>query len=348
VKAAIIGAGAIAQQHIAALQWLGCESIVVCDRSRAIAEATSERFSLRNWYTDYEHMLDVARPDVVHVTTPPDSHVSLARTALESGAHVVVEKPIAVTYSHWTELRQFAEPLQQWLLEDQNYIFNRPVQTVLGLIECGEFGEVVHLDVCCCLAIGKRGSVFVDQNVDHPARRLPGGPIGDFLTHLASVAWVFVGAHRAVRTLWSKRNPESSLPSDEMRALVNTDRATATLCFSANGQPDGFWIRVQGTRMTAVMNLFEGTLWNERSRQGPRPLTPLYNGLASAWSMGAGTAASLRRKLSARPSSYEGLWELIRRTYEGLEKGLLPPVSKRQIDDVQRLVADLTCQEYKF
>src|SRR5687768_9183491 len=112
MKAAIVGAGVIAQQHIAALQSINCESIVVCDKSPVIAEATAARFKLQEWYVDFDRMLEVARPDTVHVTTPPDSHVRLATAALEAGTHVLVEKPIAPNYKVWTQLRHFAERRQ--------------------------------------------------------------------------------------------------------------------------------------------------------------------------------------------------------------------------------------------
>ena len=41
-------------------------------------------------------LLAEARPDVVHVCTPPAAHVAAALAALEAGAHVYVEKPFAL------------------------------------------------------------------------------------------------------------------------------------------------------------------------------------------------------------------------------------------------------------
>jgi predicted dehydrogenase len=348
MKAAIVGAGVIAQQHIKGLRKAGCEHIVICDKSPVIAEATAARFGLQDWYVDYESMLQSTKPEVVHVTTPPDSHVPLAQVALEAGSHVLVEKPIAPSYSQWIQLRQFAEPRDRWLLEDQNYIFNRPIQRVLELIASGDFGDAIHVDVICCLAIARQDSIFADTNSEHPAHRLAGGPIGDFLPHLASLAWVFLGPHRTVRTKWFKHESQSRLMFDEMRAFVDTDRGTATLGFSANSQPDGFWVRVYGTRMTATINLFEGICWLDHWREGPRPLTPVFNGFTTAWSAGIGALVSMGRKIGAQPGAYEGLWELIRRFYDGLEHGGTPPVSMNQIDQVQCLVADLGSPDYRI
>ena len=79
VKAALIGAGQIARQHLACLKTLpGVELAAICDLSPATAEAAAERYGIRAWFTDHRAMLEKVRPDVVHVTTPPTSHFRLA------------------------------------------------------------------------------------------------------------------------------------------------------------------------------------------------------------------------------------------------------------------------------
>ena len=79
VKAALIGAGQIARQHLTCLKTLpGVELAAICDLSPAAAEAAAERYGIRAWFTDHRAMLEKVRPDVVHVTTPPTSHFGLA------------------------------------------------------------------------------------------------------------------------------------------------------------------------------------------------------------------------------------------------------------------------------
>ena len=56
----------------------------------------------------------------------------------------------------------------------------------------------------------------------------------------------------------------------------------ALLGFSANTQPDAFWLRVYGEKMQAVANLFETRLTIDRAGGGPKPLRPLFNGLREA------------------------------------------------------------------
>ena len=89
MKAALIGAGQIARQHLTCLKALpGVELAAICDLSPATAEAAAERYGIRDWFTDHRALLEKARPDVVHVTTPPTSHFGLAMDSFDAGAHV--------------------------------------------------------------------------------------------------------------------------------------------------------------------------------------------------------------------------------------------------------------------
>src|SRR5215213_4738285 len=131
LKAAIIGAGHIARQHLACLKEM--PGVRVAGLSRAMAESAADRFGVDHWYTDHRRMLDEAKPDVVHITTPPPSHFSLSMEALNAGAHVIVEKPATVHYDDLLTLTKQATQKNRVLLEDFNYVFNSQVQKVLGL-----------------------------------------------------------------------------------------------------------------------------------------------------------------------------------------------------------------------
>jgi predicted dehydrogenase len=347
IKAVIIGAGQIARQHLACLREIPEAEIAgVCDLSAAVAESTAERFGARAWFTDHRTMLTELRPDVVHITTPVTSHFVLAKDALNAGAHVIVEKPATAHFEDLLALKKLAEEKNLVLIEDYNCVFNEPVQRVLGLVRSGEFGEVTHVEAMICLNLLGKGSPFADPNMPHPSLKMEGGAISDFLPHLASLAYFFVGPHRSVRTVWTKRNPFSPLPSDEFRALIQAEKGTATLLFSAATQPDVFWLRVYGTKMRAAMNLYEPRLTIDRLRGGPKILTSFFNGLHEAKDVRNSAYAGLWRKLNGRPVIYEGLWELLIRTYKALSSHLEPPISLRQIEEVNRLIRDLKSRDH--
>lgn len=340
MRAAVIGAGQIARQHLACLQGLpGVDVAAVCDREPSVAECAAERYGITSWFTDHRRMLRDVRPDVVHVTTPPTSHHRLAMDALDAGAHVIVEKPATTTFEELEALVARARTKRLALVEDYNYLFNRTPREIVRRIESGEFGAVVHVEMLMCLDIlGPDG--FADPNAPHPALSLAGGAIADFLPHLASLAHLFVGPHRRAHTVWSKRK-RSVLPYDEFHALVDAERGTAALGFSASTQPDGFWLRVYGERMQATANLFETRLTFDRIRPGPRPLRPLLNGLEEGNGVRRAAIGSLVRKFRGGPGPYEGLFELVGRTYRALADGSALPIVEQQVLEVNRLVTAL-------
>ncbi|GIM94697.1 Gfo/Idh/MocA family protein [Paractinoplanes toevensis] len=87
-RVAVIGCGTVSVVHLAAIETIGAELVGVCDIDPARAPGG---------YRDHRAMLDELRPDVVHICTPHDQHVPVAIDALERGAHVLLEKPVAHT-----------------------------------------------------------------------------------------------------------------------------------------------------------------------------------------------------------------------------------------------------------
>ena len=345
MKAALIGAGQIARQHLTCLKTLsGIELAAVCDLSPATAEAAAERYDIQAWFTDHRAMLEKARPDVVHVTTPPTSHFRLAMDSFDAGAHVIVEKPATATFEELKTLVRRAQEANRHLVEDHNYVFNNAPQEILRRIEAGQFGAVTHVEVLICLNIlGPNG--FADPNSPHPALTLSGGAIADFLPHLASLAHLFVGPHRTAQTIWTKRKP-SLLPFDEFRAVVDAERGTAALGFSSGSQPDAFWLRVYGERMQASANLFETRLTFDGPHNVPKPLRPFFSGLAEGRAIRRAALTTLLRKFKG-PGAYEGLWELLARTYHALGEGSALPVTASDLLEVNRMVEALKPREQR-
>lgn len=342
LRAAVIGAGQIAKQHLGALAAArGVKTVGVCDLSPIMAESTADRFGIEYWSADFRELLAQQQPDVVHITTPPGSHFSLARECLLAGCHVLVEKPVTVEYEQFTELKQIAEEKNLWLIEDQNYLFNQGVQEMLTLVSTGALGEVRHVDVQVCLDLFGPGSRFSDADMPHPAMREPAGIVTDFLTHLCYLAYAFVGEHRSSQAFFNRRLSLPDSPISEFQALVDAERGTALLGLSATGQPDSFLLSVQGTRMSVSTNLFEvGTVRTELIG-GPQPLVPVRNALRRGKSERRNAFRGLWRKLSGGPGPYEGLWTLVEQVYTNLQNDGPPPVSLAQIDAVNRLVHEI-------
>lgn len=342
-RAAVIGTGAIARSHLACLASLpGVEVVAVADLSPARAESAAESFGVPRWFTGAEQLLAAVQPDVVHVTTPPGSHHGIAAAALRAGAHVVVEKPVTPTYTEWKQLRALADDLGLRLIENQNYRFSREIRRVRELVASGEFGDVRQVDVRFFQRITGAGHAFADPFLPHPALSLPGGPLTDFLPHMASLVHTFLGPHDDVHAVWRSGEADTVVPYVDMAATVRTGAGLATLSFSGVSGPDGFWVGVYGERAQARINLYEGRLTIDSVRGGPQPLVPLANALAEARGTAGAGARSLWGKLTSTPGSHEGLWYLLTAFYDTLASGEEPPLSLADIEATTRLVAAIT------
>src|SRR5262245_53599420 len=105
LRVAIVGCGRIADSHASQIQRIpGCEIVGACDREELMARQFVERFPVKAHFSDLTEMLERARPQVVHVTTPPDSHFALGRQCLLRGAHVYIEKPFTLNTAEAEEL----------------------------------------------------------------------------------------------------------------------------------------------------------------------------------------------------------------------------------------------------
>jgi hypothetical protein len=172
--------------------------------------------------------------------------------------------------------------------------------------------------------------------------------IGDFLTHIAYLAAMFVGPAVDLRTIWTKRVQDSPLPADEFRGFIKGERAPAYVGFSANSQPNGFWIRVAGSRMHVEADLYTPPrLTVRRVRSSEPALANMIDGIAESRDVLRGAVGGVWRKLGGA-SSYDGLGELISRTYHALEANEKPPVSLEDIDETARIVDRFTRWELKI
>jgi predicted dehydrogenase len=110
-KAAVIGAGMIpVRGHIPAYKRLENVNLVaICDINAARAQEVAEAADIPNVYTDYREMLAEEDLDLVSVCTPNVFHAEMSIAALKSGANVICEKPMALTYSDAQAMVEAAE-----------------------------------------------------------------------------------------------------------------------------------------------------------------------------------------------------------------------------------------------
>jgi predicted dehydrogenase len=143
--AIIGGAAGIAPTHIRALEQLpgaplvGMSDINV-ERGAAAAQAAGCPF-----FGDHREMLAELRPDVAVICAPHPFHMTLALDCFAAGAHVLVEKPIAVTVAEADRMIAAAADAGRLLAVNFQQRFRPLIERAHALIEAGEIGPLVRV-----------------------------------------------------------------------------------------------------------------------------------------------------------------------------------------------------------
>lgn len=107
-KAAIIGAGFIARVHARAIRNAGADVHAIAASTDAGSKQAAEEMGVPTILGSADSLADRVDIDVVHICTPNDTHAAYARTAIESGKHVVCEKPFATDLASARPLAELA------------------------------------------------------------------------------------------------------------------------------------------------------------------------------------------------------------------------------------------------
>jgi len=106
--AALIGGGFIGPVHVEALRRIGVEVVGLLGSSVERARWTADRLAIPRVYHDLDELLGDSRVGVVHVASPNKHHFEQAKQAMESGRHVICEKPLATSSHETAALRELA------------------------------------------------------------------------------------------------------------------------------------------------------------------------------------------------------------------------------------------------
>jgi predicted dehydrogenase len=336
-RTAVVGLGAIAFEHLKKLrERRDVEVAGVCDLSLTLARAVSERFGGPPVYEDYDRMLHETRPDVVHVLTPPQAHPRLVLDALEAGAHVFVEKPVATTFDAYAHMRDVAVDRRLMLCENYNYRFGHGVLAALQALDDGALGSVSNVDVSFGGVMG--GSAYADRVVPHFAHALPGGALQNFVSHPVSIALAFIGDCTASHVVQRRLDPAFE-SNDELRALLHGSAGCAVITVSRHSLPH-FELTVEGTHGRADVDVYSGRIGI--STAASSVVSEMRRGFVH-FTSGADIAA---RAATGRRDTFEGLGTLLDRFYGAVAGDVPPPVTTADMTAVNGVVRDILTPAY--
>jgi predicted dehydrogenase len=262
LKVAIVGCGRIADAHASQILRVGgCEIVAVCDSELLMAKQLCERFPVKRYMVDLAELLS-ARPDVVHITTPAESHFDIAGLCLEHGCHVYVEKPFTLYAHQAQEIIDLAEKKQLKLTVGHSDQFSHAARRMRTLVNSGYLGGLpVHMESYYCYDLSDPSyarALMADKN--HWVRKLPGKLLHNIISHgVARIAEFLttdspgIIAHGFVSPLLRQIDEHDIV--DELRVIINEkDRTTAYFTFSSQMRPSMHEFRIYGPKNGLILD----------------------------------------------------------------------------------------------
>ncbi len=146
---AIIGCGRIAQRHAKHIETYG-KLVAVCDVLIKNASDLAENYENVKVYSDIDKMLSSHQDiDIVSICTPNGLHAEHSIKCLESGCHVLCEKPMALSSHDCGKMIKASEKSNKRLFAIKQNRFNPPVEAVKKLIDQNLLGKIYNIQLTC-------------------------------------------------------------------------------------------------------------------------------------------------------------------------------------------------------
>lgn len=339
LKVAIVGCGKIADAHVAQIQRIaGCEIVAVCDREPLMARQLCERFRINSYYSDVAEMLKASRPDVVHITTPPESHFPLAKLCLNAGCHVYVEKPFTLYAHEAEELVRLATSLNLKLTVGHDDQFSHVARRMRKLIQTGYLGQrVVHMESYYCYEFSDTYATALLSDKRHWVRRLPGKLLHNIISHgIARLAEHLHGESpvitaRGFTSEYLRSRGETELV-DELRViLADESGATAYFTFSSQLRPSLHTFEIYGDKNGLLLNQDQETLIRLRGARHKSYVEKFAPPVNLARQYLGNLRGNLGRFWARDFQMKAGMKNLIETFYLSIEQGTEPPIPYREI-----------------
>jgi predicted dehydrogenase/nucleoside-diphosphate-sugar epimerase len=261
-------------------------------------------------------LLEEARPDVVHIVTPPATHSRLALQALEAGCHVYVEKPFTLTASEARDVLDAAANRKLLVTAGHQVLFEKPALEAMASL--GDIGRLVHVESHFSFRMVRRTITPVEQCKDilphavYPLLQQLRAGSGD------------TGAPIEIHGVVAKA-------SGDLYALVEVGNCTGILEVSLSGRPVEQYQHLIGTNGSLRADFVTGSVVR---LSGPGAgIGVLFTPYRRALQTIGGANRGFAKLIFGGQGSYPGLQVLAARFYDAVAGKGPPPMTSRQILD---------------
>lgn len=341
LKVAIVGCGKIADSHASQIQRIpGCEIVGACDREVLMAKQICERFPIKASFNDLDDLMIKARPDVVHITTPPQSHFEIACHCLDHGCHVYIEKPFTLDTNEAEQLIEIAARTGLKITVGHDDQFRHVARRMRHMIEKGYLGgRPVHMESSYCYELGNTSNYAraLLSDKKHWVRNLPGKLLHNIISHgIARIAeYLHTDAPQVITQGFTSpllRSMGELEIIDELRVIIREDeKLTAYFTFSSQMRPSLHQFRIYGPKNGLVLDQDNETLIKLRGERYKSYLEQFVAPLNFASQYAGNFHENLRAFLANDFHPKAGMRFLIQSFYQSIIEGRPVPIPYREI-----------------
>jgi len=194
VRIGVIGAGKIAQRHIAAYRQIGCHEIFIADVNRQIAHQCAAEWEIQD-VEDPAALIRRTDLDAIDVCAPTPFHASYVIAALESGKHVFCEKPLCLTTEEAYRIQEAAQCADRIVMTGYLYRFYPAFQFVKNVLD----QHIIGSPYMALIRVGGRGSAAPWKHREGQG----GGAVNEMMVHMLDLAAWYFGPISSVEPLWN-------------------------------------------------------------------------------------------------------------------------------------------------
>jgi predicted dehydrogenase len=353
LKIAIAGCGKIADAHVEEIRKIpSVQLVAVCDLEPIMAEQLASRYAVPRWYSDVAAMVEAEKPNVLHITTPPQSHLSLTKQAVTAGCHVFLEKPVALRHSEAEAIIQSVVSAGKKLAVNYWPNFEAPSLELRRLTQTGVLGSPVHIESFYGYNLAGEYGIALKRDPDHWVHRMPGKLFQNVLDHVLNKITPFLQDDEPLiqAVAYHGDAAQDCAPTvqllDELRVMIRGRQTSAYATFSSHARPVGHTLRVYGTKNTAHVDFAARTLVLERKQTFPSALGRLIPPFLIAKDQLRQALRNVNRFRQARFHYFDGMRQLLSDFYSCIETDTPPPISYDEILRVSAMMERIFEQVY--
>ena len=309
-----------------------------------MAEQLAFRYGIGQHYSDFDRMLDETRPDVVHVNTPPQTHLSLATKALESGCHILVEKPLAVNSKDAEYLIDYTQRKDRKMTIGYTYYFDPIARALRQMVHGGVLGTIVHVESFLGYDLSGPFGQPISEDNEHWVRRLPGGLLQNVIDHLLNKVTELIPDPEPRISVDAWEESGSLGMPDELRVMIRGTQTSAYATFSSHCRPVMHRLTVFGSKNTVHLDFLGSCITFESNPKLPGDFGRLSCAFDQAKQYLFQGGRNVIRFARSEYQYFAGLNFLISSFYDSIVRDQPVPLSYQEILRVSRLMDEVFYQ----